>query len=165
MLVQTIASHFRPPIAPVDESVTRHRVWLNDADVYRHLNNGRYLSLMDLGRLDLLVRTGLFRHIARRRWYPVVATARIRFLRSIDLLQRYEMRSRLVCWDDKAVFIEHRFERKGRLMAVGAIRGVFLGPEGKIRPGEVLGLVGWEGASPEMPESIASLLERSGEQF
>ena len=30
-----------------------------DIDLLRHMNNGRYLSLFDLGRWDLLVRTGL----------------------------------------------------------------------------------------------------------
>ena len=31
-----------------------------DIDILRHMNNGRYLSLFDLGRWDLLIRTGLF---------------------------------------------------------------------------------------------------------
>ena len=31
-----------------------------DLDILRHMNNGRYLSLFDLGRWDLLIRTGLF---------------------------------------------------------------------------------------------------------
>src|SRR5690606_21299243 len=32
----------------------------SDIDLLRHMNNGRYLSLFDLGRWDLLTRTGLF---------------------------------------------------------------------------------------------------------
>ena len=31
----------------------------NDLDTNLHMNNGRYLTLMDLGRLDLFVRSGL----------------------------------------------------------------------------------------------------------
>lgn len=44
-----------------DESHLAMRVWPTDLDVQRHMNNGRYLSLMDLGRMDLLVRSGFWR--------------------------------------------------------------------------------------------------------
>ena len=30
------------------------RVWPNDLDTNAHMNNGRYLTLMDLGRFDLM---------------------------------------------------------------------------------------------------------------
>ena len=49
----------------LEESVVRFRVWPNDLDTNLHMNNGRYLTLMDLGRLDLLLRNGSVRHRAR----------------------------------------------------------------------------------------------------
>ena len=154
MSLTLIVSFFRSRISVVDETVTSHRVWFNDSDIYRHLNNGRYLSVMDLGRLDLFVRMGLLRPVLRRKWYPVVGSATIRFVRSIDLLQRYQIRTRTVCWDEKWFFIEQRFEREGRLMAVGLVKGVFLGPEGKISPAQLVGLAGNGLPSPPMPDRI-----------
>jgi acyl-CoA thioesterase FadM len=150
-----ISSSFRSPIRVLDQSVRSFRVWPNDFDLLRHLNNGRYLTLMDLGRFDLIIRMGLFRHLLKRRWYPVVGSATIRYLRSIYAFQKFEMRSRIVCWDEKWFFVEQRFEREGRLMAVGLIKGLILGPEGKIPPYEVLRLVGFDGPSPAMPPQIA----------
>jgi len=38
------------------------RVWPNDCDINLHLNNGRYLTFMDLGRLQLLAQIGLLRN-------------------------------------------------------------------------------------------------------
>ncbi|MEN0024635.1 MAG: acyl-CoA thioesterase, partial [Microbacterium sp.] len=45
----------------------------SDIDILRHMNNGRYLSLFDLGRWDLLIRTGLFDAMKDRGWYAVVS--------------------------------------------------------------------------------------------
>jgi acyl-CoA thioesterase FadM len=154
MVMRLIGSSCRSRIPVLGESLTSYRVLLNDADIYRHLNNGRYLSVMDLGRLDLIIRMGIFWRLVRRRWYPVVGSANIRFFRSIDLFQRYEMRSRILCWDEKWFFIEQRFEREGRLMAVALIKGLFLGPQGKIDPSEVARLAGHDGPSPAIPEPV-----------
>jgi acyl-CoA thioesterase FadM len=159
MILRLVTSSVRSRIGLLDESTTSSRVLFNDADVYRHLNNGRYLSVMDLGRLDLIIRLGIFRTIVRRRWYPVVGSATIRFLRSIDLLQRYQIRTRVVCWDEKWFFIEQIFECRGRVMAVGLIKGLFLGPEGKRAPAEIARLAGWNAPSPPMPESIHLWIE------
>ena len=52
----------------LEESRISFRVLPNDCDINGHLNNGRYLSFMDLGRLHLVAQIGLLRVILRRRW-------------------------------------------------------------------------------------------------
>ena len=47
------------PLSIWDTAVTAFRVAPTDLDVLGHMNNGRYASLFDLGRFDLLVRTGI----------------------------------------------------------------------------------------------------------
>ena len=80
----------------LDESIVRFRVWPNDLDTNFHMNNGRYLTLMDLGRLDLLLRNGAIRHVMAQKWYPVLASCLIRFRRPLNLFQRFEIRTRIV---------------------------------------------------------------------
>ena len=56
-LVWLLLSHRRRgPISIWDQAVTPMRVLPNDLDLLWHMNNGRYLSLMDQGRVDLMVR-------------------------------------------------------------------------------------------------------------
>lgn len=52
---------------PQDVSKVWFRVWPHDLDPSIHMNNGRYLALMDLGRLDLLIRSGLWRALLKNR--------------------------------------------------------------------------------------------------
>ena len=48
-----VTAPFRSRLRPTDASTVHFLVWPNDLDMNRHMNNGRYLTLMDLGRFDL----------------------------------------------------------------------------------------------------------------
>ena len=81
-----ISACFRPPIpAPFGMSVLHLRVWPNDLDLSMHMNNGRYLTLMDLGRIDLMLGMGLAGASFKAGWTPIlsasVSNARARLLR------------------------------------------------------------------------------------
>ncbi|HEY4485325.1 MAG TPA: thioesterase family protein [Nitrospiria bacterium] len=144
----------RKPLGPLEESVITLRVWPNDLDVNGHMNNGRYLTLMDLGRLDLMFRNGLGGLMVRGRWAPIVGTAMIRFRRSLNPLDRFTLRTRLLAWDDKWFFLEQRFDRNGDSVALGWIKGLFRNRDGNIPPPEILRRLGYTTASPEMPEAV-----------
>lgn len=88
-------------LAPDQESVINLRCWPNDLDPYLHMNNGRFLTIMDLGRVDLVLRSGLGKVFRQNKWWPVVAAVSIRFKRSIPAMARFQLRTRLVGWDDR----------------------------------------------------------------
>lgn len=90
---------------------SRFRVWPSDLDVYRHMNNGKYLSVMDVGRYDLMHTTGLVRVFARERWYPVVASQTITYRRSLLPLQLFHVESRIAGFDEHSIYVEQRFVR------------------------------------------------------
>ena len=63
-----VTARFRPRCDMLGPCRTRFRVWLTDLDVLGHVNNGVYLSLMDLGRVDLLLRSGVLAKVRARGW-------------------------------------------------------------------------------------------------
>jgi acyl-CoA thioesterase FadM len=97
-----------PLAAPFGESVLAFRVWPHDLDVSLHMNNGRYWTLMDLGRTDLMLRMGLWRAVLRHRWTPVVSAGSIRFRRELRPWKRFTLASRILCWGESWAVIEHR---------------------------------------------------------
>jgi acyl-CoA thioesterase FadM len=97
-----------------------------DIDILRHMNNGRYLSLFDLGRWDLLIRTGLFGAMKDKGWYAVVSNATVTFRKSLVPWQRFEVQSRFIGHDDKALFLEHRAVVKGEIYARVIVRARML---------------------------------------
>ncbi len=119
---------FRPKIDNLLEtSRLSFRVWPTDLDLSLHMNNGRYLTLMDLGRLDLMVRTPLWRAVWKHGWTPVVATALIRFRRELRCFEPFVLETKIVDWSETDVVFEHRliFEqgpKAGEVAAYALIR-------------------------------------------
>ncbi len=108
-------SFFRPKLDPTrDTSCLEFRVWPHDLDISMHMNNGRYWNLMDLGRLDLVIGSGLWRAIVRHRWAPIVNGAKIRFRHELTLFQRFRIETRIVAWTETFIVMEHRVLTIGR---------------------------------------------------
>lgn len=95
-----------PPLGPCR---TRLRVWPNDLDVFLHVNNGVYLTLCDLARVDLMLRSGSIGVVSGRRRVFLVAAETIQLYRPLRLLQPFSIATRVVGWDEKGFFVEHRF--------------------------------------------------------
>lgn len=128
-LLHLVASAFwRPRLDPMSEvSRLSFRVWPTDLDTSLHLNNGRYWTLMDLGRTDLMLRSGLWRTILKNRWVPVVSAGKIRFRRELRLFRPFTLETRIVGWTDTSIVIEHRVVTRGRdggdiLSAIALVR-------------------------------------------
>jgi acyl-CoA thioesterase FadM len=100
--------------APFGVSRLPFRVWPHDLDTSLHMNNGRYWTLMDLGRTDLMVRMGLWRAVLRHRWTPVVSAGKIRFRRELRAWRAFTLESRILCWAETWLVIEHRLVSRGR---------------------------------------------------
>jgi acyl-CoA thioesterase FadM len=137
-----------------EESRVGFRVLPTDCDVNLHMNNGRYLSFMDLGRLHLVAQIGLLGITLRRRWGAALGAAEINFIRPLAPFQKFELVTRLVTWDEKYAYLEQRFEARGMLCAHAFVKGLFVGRNGKVGSREVAAELGITGAPPPMPEEL-----------
>ncbi len=141
-----------PRVGLLSTTRVRLRVWPNDLDANFHVNNGRYLALADIGRLQWFVRTGALSVARKQQAFPVVGDAIAKFRRDLKVFQSFEIQTRLLGWNEKWGFIEHRFVRNHRVIGVVAIRGVFKGPDGPLDPGVLLTGLAHASPSPKLPE-------------
>jgi len=153
-LWKALTLRFRTPLEPLGISVLHFRVWPNDLDVNIHMNNGRFLSIMDLGRFDLSFRTGLGRAMLKHRWKPLVGALSMRYRRGLDPFERYELHTRLLGWDAKWFYLEQRFLKGGELAAEGLVKALFRGSHGNVSTSEVVDRMGYKGPEPELPEAV-----------
>jgi acyl-CoA thioesterase FadM len=144
---------------------TPFRVMPTDLDVLMHMNNGVYLSLLDLGRTDLMIRSRLLGPVRRRGWYPVVTAESIRFRRSLELFQRFHVETRVLGWDERSIYLSQRFVRGDEVVASALVAGRFLGPEGSVRPQQVLELAGMDVESPSPMPDWARRLSAAQEEL
>ena len=104
-----------PRVGLLTTTTVSLRVWPNDLDVNLHVNNGRYLALADIGRIHWFALTGALGVARRQKAFPVVGDAIAKFRRDLKVFQTFEIQTRLIGWDRKWGFIEHRFVR-GRII-------------------------------------------------
>jgi acyl-CoA thioesterase FadM len=143
----------------VEASTLHFRVWPNDCDLNIHMNNGRYLTFMDLGRLHLLAQCGLLRHVLVGRWAPILAAADINFVKPLPPFVRFTLITRLLAWDEKYFYIEQRFERRGETVAMAFVKGLFLARGRRLASAEVVEATGASAVSPPMPEALQHWLK------
>lgn len=153
-----VASLLKPRIGLFDKSELNFLVMPTDLDFNLHVNNARYLSFMDLGRTDLLLRVGMARVAYRERWRPVVGNINIRFRRSLLPFRHFTLQTRLLGWDEKWIYLEQRFESARGVHAVAMVQGVFVGRDGSVPSHIVLNRMGHQGDSPIFPAETHCLL-------
>jgi acyl-CoA thioesterase FadM len=150
-----VKSWFKKRLGALDESIVTMRVWPNDLDLNMHMNSGRYISVADVGRINILCRAGVLGHVTRLGWRPLVGGSIIRYRRSLLPFQKFIIRSRVLCWDDKWFYFQHIIEKDGQLCFLAHVRGLLRGREGNIASSQFLKEVGAAGeVSPPIPEFI-----------
>lgn len=164
LLLFMIRVRFRSRLGIWDTSHVTFRVNPLDLDLQRHMNNGRYLSLMDLGRMDLMLRSRFWQRITGQGWYPVVAGQTITYRRSLLLWERFDLASRVIGHDDRWIYMEQVFRRDGQVVADAIVRARFLRRTGGSVPvDELIALVGPLPEHLMLPEWVTEWNEGSSQ--
>ncbi len=122
------------PVGFNEKSVITMRVWPTDLDFLWHVNNGVYFSLMDFGRWNMVFRNGLFDLVTKKGWYVVVAGETIKFKKSLELWEKFELHTETIGHDERYFFIQQKFMRDGELIASGIVKTRFLKRKGGTVP-------------------------------
>ncbi|WP_293576083.1 acyl-CoA thioesterase [Phaeobacter sp.] len=146
--------------------VSRHICWPWDLDIWLELNNGRAMTLYDLGRTMLAQRVGLITTLRKRRWGLTVAGTSVRFRRRIRGFERFEMRTRTVAWDDRFIYLEQSmWKRNGECASHVMLRTAVTDARGIVAPTEVLAALGQPPqTSPAMPDWIQGWCETDAQR-
>ena len=152
-------SLWRRRLDPLDTARVGLRVMPSDLDLNGHMTNARYLSVLDLGRLDLLFRAGLLGLVIRRRWSPVVAGCDVRFRRALRPFERFWVDTRLAGWDDRWLYLEQTIHCRRGVAASALIRGGIVAGGERISPSTVIEASGFTGQRPPLPDRVTAWRE------
>ena len=129
LIATLISSLWKPALsAPLGRSRLRYRVWPTDLDINFHVNNGRYLTLMDQGRMDLIIRSGMLRPLLKRGWIAVLTSTAIRYRHELRLFEPFYLESSIVYWQGSTFVFEHRIRfakgrRAGKVATTALVKG------------------------------------------
>ncbi|MEM7526358.1 MAG: acyl-CoA thioesterase [Pseudomonadota bacterium] len=147
-----------PAIAPGGATIIKTRCWPWDADPFLELNNGRHLTLFDLGRFAFGMRFGLLPVLRQRRWSLVVGGSTTQYRRRIRLFERFEILTRCLARDEKWFYFEQITLSRGKPCSAAFVRtAVVAGPKGTVPTQEVMTALGqdhWYGTLPDWASAL-----------
>jgi len=151
-LLITFLRSWRAPRLPVDGVLERTlRVLPNDLDINGHMNNGRYLTVVDLLLVEFFMRTGLAGAMLRQGWRPMSGGSFITYRRGLKPFSPYVVRMRLEGVDDHWNYLRFEFVSDGKVCAAGYMKGAAVGKGGLIANAQTYAAM--QVRLPEMPLS------------
>ncbi|NUB44868.1 acyl-CoA thioesterase [Fertoebacter nigrum] len=143
-----------PPLPILGTHVSHHICWPQDIDPWRELNNGRTLTLYDLGRIPLGQRTGLHAVTKANGWGIAVAGNSTRYRRRVRLFDRIEMHSRCIGWDQRFLYMEQSMWKGAECTSHMLLRSAVTSGAGIVPPERVLAAMGQPVQSPVLPDWV-----------
>ncbi|TVP72913.1 MAG: acyl-CoA thioesterase [Rhodobacteraceae bacterium] len=153
-LKEVIKFHNAPRLDLCASHVSHHRCWPWDLDPWIELNNGRTLTLYDLGRIPMAQRTGLAALLKVKGWGITVAGNTTRYRRRIRAFERFELRSRCIGWDARFFYVEQAMWKGQDCANHILIRNAITSSQGIVPTAEVLSAMGRSDVSPALPDWV-----------
>ena len=153
-----------PRLQILEPHISTHRIWPWDLDPWRELNNGRTLTLFDLGRIPMSLRMG-FREVAKANgWGITVAGNSTRYRRRVTLFTKLTQVSRVVGWEGRFAYVGQSFWRGDECTAHMLLRSAFISKAGIVPPSQVLTALGQNPESPPLPQWITDWIAAAHER-
>ncbi len=133
-----------PKLSMFDTGSVSMRATLTDIDFAGHINNGMYFSIFDLGRFDLMFRSGVWDILRKKKWTPVVQCETITFRKSVELGKKFSQETRLLGLDEKCIYFEQRIVVDGEIYARAYIATRMTSKKGAVSNQEIMQAVGLE---------------------
>jgi acyl-CoA thioesterase FadM len=143
-----------PPLGLFDTHVSHHRCWPWDLDPWVELNNGRTLTLYDLGRLPLCLRLGLDRLLRSKGWGLTVAGSSVRYRRRVTMFTRLTMYTRCLGWDDRFIYMDQSMWKGEDCTSQALIRSAIVSKAGIVPPRDMAVAMGLAAESPVLPDWV-----------
>ena len=154
-LLWTLLRAWRAPrIEPGATLERRWRVLPNDLDVNGHMNNGRYLTVIDLMLVEYFVRTGFAATMLRRGWRPMAGGSFITYRRGLKPFQHYTLRFRLDASDAHWNYMRFEFVRAGKVCAAGYMKGAAVARSGLVPNAQSYAAIGTAPLAADVPAAV-----------
>lgn len=146
-----------PRLGLFDTHVSHHLCLPWDLDPWIELNNGRTLTIYDLGRIPFAQRVGLIDTLRRKGWGLTIAGSVVRYRRRVRMWDRVEIRSRCLGWDRRFLYIDQSmWRRDGECASHAVFRVAITDAGGIVATDRIADAMGADRDSPALPDWVTS---------
>ena len=146
----------------ISEITMRCHPW--DLDFFMEMNNGRILTLYDLGRMDLAIRSGIQQRLKQHKWGMVVAGSTVRYRKRIRIFDRITMRTQLMGFDQRWIYISQSMWVHGQAASSVLLRTGITAQGKTIPTKEVLAALQLESWQPKPDPWLQSWIQSEAQR-
>ena len=117
LVVELIKTNISNRTCVNEEVIAQFWVLPTDLDFNGHMTNNRYHTIMDYATVKLLGSHGILSAMFKNRWRPIVGCSLISHRRSLKILNRYQVRSKIIYCDNHWSYLSHIIEYNGKVIA------------------------------------------------
>lgn len=159
MIKEFVVHRNAPALDPLGLHVSHHRCWPQDIDIFMEMNNGRILTVLDLGRTVLANRVGLIGALRRNKWSMTMAGVSVRYRKRILPFAKFRMVSRAVTWDDRFFYLDQSIWLGDECAVQALYRSAILENGKMINPARVADAMGHTGPTPPAPDWVRNWID------
>ena len=119
--IALFSAKHKSKLSITDVSEIKFRVWLTDIDA-SIMNHAAMMTVMEMGRIDYMVRSGFFKLARRKKWYFPSRSISVQFIRPLKFFQTANVTTRVFNVDKNWIYIEQKIIRKGKIIAICIVK-------------------------------------------
>ena len=131
-----------------------------DIDPFMELNNGRYVTLLDLGRYSLGARVNMGSFLKRNKWSLTIVGTYNEYRHRLRLFQRFILQTKILGYDEKWFYFFQKVERNGKTHMASVVKFAYTSKKGLVLPKEVVSAMGINYEPNSLPSWINELTEQ-----
>ena len=113
-----------------------HQVKLSYIDIYKHINNAKYLRIYEKARWDFGIKTGMTKIMIERKYLFLIMSAEITYIKELNFGQKFVVQTEIIATDEKYYYFEQQIKR-GEVIHNLAYFKVLIAGKRKISPQEI----------------------------
>ena len=105
-------------------------VWPQDIDPFMELNNGRYVTLLDLGRYGYGSRVDINAFLKKNQWSLTITGTYNEYRYRLRLFQTFQLKTNIIGYDSNWFYFFQKIERKGKTHMASVVKYAFTSKKG-----------------------------------
>ncbi len=130
-----------------------------DIDPFMELNNGRYVTLLDLGRFSLGAKVNMGNFLKKNNWSLTIVGTYNEYRHRLRLFQRFILKTKIIGYDENWFYFFQKVERRGKTHMASVVKFTYTSKEGLVLPKEVIAVMGIKYNPNSLPLWVKELTE------
>ena len=140
-----------------DSDTISMMVWPQDIDPFLELNNGRYVTLLDLGRYGYGTRVDINGFLKKNQWSLTITGTYNEYRHRLRLFQKFELNTKIIGYDSDWFYFFQKIERNGKTHMASVVKYAFTSKKGIVKPKEVVAAMGEKYDPSQLPKWVTGI--------